>query len=253
MPLTFAHLAAVVPLARLKLPISALVVGSVAPDLIYFARLAPRGHFGHTLPGLFLLCLPAGLALLWVFHRLLKGPLTELAPSAAQRRLACYLHASPFDRPLVLVAAAVLSGAATHDVWDAFTHAGGWGVATASALRLNVALGPLGRIPVYKLAQHGSTLIGLVVLAYSVAAWWRHAPEADTHCHLPARTRKLRLSLLVAVPLAVGAAYAGGVAVDASAPLTVFVGRFVVSVTSAAFVTATLYSAWCRLRPDAAG
>jgi Domain of unknown function (DUF4184) len=154
MPLTFAHPAAALPLARLRLPLSALVVGSMAPDLVYFLRLAPRGHFGHTLPGLFLFCLPAGLALLWTFHHVLKGPLLDLAPDAARRRLAAGQGASPFGRPVALVVAVGL-GAVTHDVWDAFTHAGGWAVAALPALRQPVAPFGLGPVPVYKLLQHG--------------------------------------------------------------------------------------------------
>jgi hypothetical protein len=107
-PLTFAHPA--VPLARLGLPLSALVVGSMAPDFVYSLRLAPRGSFGHTLPGLVLFCLPAGLAVLWAFHRLMKRPLLALGPPPLQRRLAPL--PAPFRflpaRRLALVVAGVL-------------------------------------------------------------------------------------------------------------------------------------------------
>lgn len=253
MPLTFAHPAAVLPLTRLRLPLSALVVGSVAPDLVYFVRLAPRGHFGHTLPGLFLFCIPAGLALLWVFDRLLKRPLAELAPASAQRRLNDPLRRSPFDRPLAFVAVAVLLGATTHVLWDAFTHAGGWGVALVPALRRTVSLGSLGAFPAYKLAQHGSTVFGLSALTTAAAMWWRQASQSDVHPRLSARERVLRLGLLVSVALVVGTTYAGAVAAGAASPLPVFVGRFVVSVTSAAFVAVTAYSFWSRTRSAPAG
>ena len=225
----------------------------MTPDLIYFAHLAPSGHFGHTLPGLFLFCLPAGLALLWTFDRLLKQPLVELAPAAAQRRLAPVVAASPFERPLLAVGAAVLIGAATHAGWDAFTHTGGWGVEAAPALRSTVALGPLGSVPLYKLAQHGSTLLGLSALLVAAALWWRGAPEAEVRPRLSARTRAVRLSLFVSVALLVGAGYGGVIAAAATSPLPTFLGRFVIATTSAGFVVAVGYSLWRRAQTAPAG
>ncbi|MEM1056826.1 MAG: DUF4184 family protein [Bacteroidota bacterium] len=248
MPLTFAHPAAVLPLARLRLPLSALVVGSVSPDLIYFVRLAPRGDFGHTLPGLFLSCLPAGLALLWMLDRMLKRPLAELAPATVQRRLAPVLATSPFDGSLLTVGATVLIGAVTHVAWDSFTHAGEWGVRTFPILRDTMSLGPLGRVPLYKLAQHGSTLIGLSALAAVAVLWWRNAPEAELTPRLTARTRAVRILLMASVALATGITYAAIEASDAASPLPTFLGRFVVSTTSAGLVLATGYSVWVRSR-----
>ena len=40
--------------------LSALVVGSVAPDLGYLLYLAPAGTVSHTVAGLFVFCLPVG-------------------------------------------------------------------------------------------------------------------------------------------------------------------------------------------------
>ena len=248
MPLTFAHPAAVLPLARLRLPLSGLVVGSMAPDFVYFVRLAPRGHFGHTLPGLVLFCLPAGLVVLWMFHRLIKRQIAELSPVAAQRRLAAPLLATPFDRPLGIVAAAVLLGAITHVVWDAFTHATGGGVAAVPALRHTVSVGPTLRLPAYKLAQHSSTAIGLTVLGAALVRWWRQALETDIKPRLPPRARWWRLSLLVALPLLLAVGYAGTIAGSALEPLPVFAGRLATSAPGFAFVTAAAYSLWRRSR-----
>ena len=39
MPITFAHPAAVLPLARTGLPLTALAIGSMVPDLPMFVRL----------------------------------------------------------------------------------------------------------------------------------------------------------------------------------------------------------------------
>lgn len=244
MPLTFAHPAAALPLARLRLPLSALVVGTMAPDFVYYVRLAPRGHYGHTLPGLFLFCLPAGLAVLWLFHRVVKSPLVALSPEAAQRRLAPYVASSPFDRPLALVAVSILVGAVTHDVWDAFTHGSGWGVQAVPALRRLVALGPLGVVKGYKLAQHGSTLVGLTALAGAGVAWWRRAVQVDVRAPLAVYSRALRLGGLTVPPVLFGVTLALAHASRSASPIPAFAGRFVVATTSAAFVAVVVYGVW---------
>jgi hypothetical protein len=53
MPFTFAHPAAVLPLRRFcpdRLVWSALVIGTVSPDLEYFVRLAPSARWTCSLP-----------------------------------------------------------------------------------------------------------------------------------------------------------------------------------------------------------
>ena len=70
MPLTIAHPAAVLPFRHGRLPLSALVVGSIAPDFEYVLQLYPRSDFSHTALGLFTFCLPSGMIALWVFQRI---------------------------------------------------------------------------------------------------------------------------------------------------------------------------------------
>ena len=250
MPLTFAHPAAILPLARSRLSLSALVVGSMAPDMLYFARLAPSGHFGHTLPGLVLFCLPVGLAVLWVFHRLLKRSLLALCPVLVQRRLGPAVRHVDF-LPLIQgswLAASVLVGAATHVVWDAFTHPGGWGLVLFPMLSRSVAIAGMGSVMIYKLAQHGSTLVGLTVLTVAVALWWRKAPVAEVRLRLPAPTRWRWFAVLVGVPLVFGSSYAATAAVGSGEALRLFLGYFVIGTTTAFFVLATAYGVWHRLR-----
>ena len=200
MPLTFAHPAAVLPLAG-RLPTAALVVGSLSPDLLYFLRMAPSGmqgagRFGHTVPGLFLFCVPVGLALLWAWDRVLRDPLVALAPDAARERMAAH------DRPPAAVlsrAAAVLLGAVTHVVWDAFTHAGTWATAAVPALER-----PVAGLPLYALVQHASTVLGLAVVALAVRAWWRRAPRRAVGPGLPRRHRVVRAGTIAAAAGAAG-------------------------------------------------
>jgi len=62
MPFTLCHPALVVPLHRCVrrwTSLSALVIGSMAPDFVYFLPAGVDGVFSHSVPGLFLYCVPA--------------------------------------------------------------------------------------------------------------------------------------------------------------------------------------------------
>ena len=140
MPLTPAHAAAVVPLRLWKrcFWLSPLVVGSMAPDYIYFA-FPPRSwrHFGHTPLGLVLFCIPAGLAVLYAFHRFFKRPMVLLLPQPVRAKL--WPYCGPFPllplRRLAWVATLIFLGAVTHVVWDGFTHEDGWACASTRKSR----------------------------------------------------------------------------------------------------------------------
>lgn len=222
------------------------------PDLPYFVRLAPRGGFGHTLPGLFLLCLPVGIGLLWLLDRRMKRPLVELLPSFLRERLAGALPRSPFDEPLSRVCLAVIVGAVTHDVWDAFTHVHGAAVQALPALQAPVPVSADTTVPLFKVLQHASTFLGLLMLSVALMRWGRRTPRADIPAGLPERLRRRRLAGLVTAALVPGVAFALAQAVGAGNPAAVFAGRVVVATTSAAFVAATLYACVAG-RQDAAG
>ncbi|MEV6875812.1 DUF4184 family protein [Amycolatopsis sp. NPDC051128] len=167
MPFTLSHPAGVLPLARHPLMPSALVAGSVAPDLFWFLP-APEG-FGlsrtHESAAVLWLDPLLALALLAVFHLLLKRPLLALAP----RPLAERLPRRPFSwkRPGWIALSLVL-GAATHVGWDAFTHENGG----PAFLRIPIVTG----VDVGRLIQLISTLGGAAVLAWWLRHWYRTAP-----------------------------------------------------------------------------
>jgi hypothetical protein len=73
-------------------------------------------------------------------------------------------------------AAALLIGAGTHLIWDAFTHENARGVRMFPLL---TDYGPeLSGHPLhlYTWLQHGSSLIGLAVVVAALVLWLRHAP-----------------------------------------------------------------------------
>lgn len=223
MPLTFpSHAAAVLPLLRIgggrRLPASALVVGSTAPDLVYLV-----GTFGaaaHQPRGLLTVCLPAGLlAFLYLEALVLPvvGPLlVALWPERGRSIVAGLVSPRPLPRSArawASVALALVVGAATHQLWDGFTHAWMW---PARALYPEASVSIVGRpILVARLLQHLSSVLGLaIVLVYLRRRAWPEVARAPGERGAAAR----RLALLLAAPL-VGAAVAGVLRARAPDPL----------------------------------
>jgi membrane-bound metal-dependent hydrolase YbcI (DUF457 family) len=180
MPFTVSHAAAVIPLFRPHgrlfgrfSALSALVIGSLTPDLPYFIPVPIHRGATHSLSGLLTFCVPAGLVLYVVYHLFLKHPLVALLPDEVGLRLSritgpigCLPRHS-----LGKVVGAILLGALTHIFWDAFTHRGGFGVALMPWLKVRLfAIGPLD-MHGYALLQHLSTIVGLALLARWSRRW----------------------------------------------------------------------------------
>lgn len=199
MPFTLAHPAAAIPLQRLRLPLLPLIVGAVAPDLEYLLYLEPHGHLGHRPIGIALFCVPAGLLLLALFDVLWRRPVERALPSGWTCRWPCH-HFWPVPN-LGLTVLALAVGAATHIVWDTFTHRQGWIVARYPALYepLRTILG----CPVTPraLLQHGSSILGLSLLSYwTWRAWQRLSSEAD-RAHLRRMGRRVAVGAGAAIAL----------------------------------------------------
>jgi hypothetical protein len=179
MPWTFPHPAAILPLRR-RLPLAALVVGSTSPDIGYYLGLYPLAAFAHSGWGLLLACLPIGAATLVALH-LLREPVLDLLPephrSALRRARPGSTVGSTGLRGLWLAAAGLLAGAATHNAWDAFTHASGALVQALEPLRAPVIEAGGRSFRVFNLLQHASTLLGLAALMGVYAAWLRRQPR----------------------------------------------------------------------------
>ncbi|MEJ7806616.1 MAG: DUF4184 family protein [Telluria sp.] len=206
-PFTFAHPAAAVPLLRplgRNGSLSALVIGSMAPDLAFIVALDLTREQTHSLAALFLFCLPAGLLAYLLFHALLKAPLIDLMPDAIASRLAGAMEARRAPWSAVLVS--MLCGALTHLLWDAFTHPGTPVVNALPLLQTELAVVGGYHVVVFKLLQHGSSLVGLALLALWAINWLRRAPvvAADRARLLSPLQRIGALLMLAAIPLLAG-------------------------------------------------
>jgi Domain of unknown function (DUF4184) len=167
-PFTPAHAVAALPFRRTRLNLPAMVVGCLSPDFEYFLRLAPQGSFGHTWLGMLVADLPLSLLVLWLYQSYLKAGLYAVAPG-----LFPFREARPVARGLmqwVIVVASILLGAATHIVWDSFTHQQSWPYEHIAFLRVHVPLS-IWRADICNVLQVASSLAGMVVLLAMWARW----------------------------------------------------------------------------------
>jgi hypothetical protein len=180
MPFTISHAATVVPIRPFGV-FSALLVGSFIPDLPYFIPKLSRNHFAHSLPNLFLFCLPMGFLCLWIFQRFLREPLATLLPVSHQVRLGANEFKFLPLRRLAHIVLSILMGASSHIVWDSFTHQSGWAVQNWDALRKQVTIANHS-IQMSDLVQHISTVTGLTLLAFWYTLWLRSTPPTGPDC-----------------------------------------------------------------------
>jgi hypothetical protein len=248
MPLTPAHAAAALPLSRVRprLPLAALVVGTMAPDFEYLLRLAPRGRFGHSPLGLIAFCLPAGLLVHLAYERVVRPALVGLLPPGVATA------AGPERRAgLVAAALALLLGALSHVAWDGFTHDSGWAVARLPGLREQVAPAAIPGLRWYTLLQHASTLVGLAVVLAWGGRWLRRLP-AGARRYAPAQGARSARTALALLSVAALAGLANGArALSASAP--VLLGYAAVGAMSGLAVAAFAYGVWVASRRGVPG
>lgn len=210
MPLTPAHAALAWPLASIpRLPVAALVIGTLSPDFEYVLRLAPRGTFAHSLLGVGLFCVPASVLLFVLFERAVGPALLDLLPTGFR------VHASrrvpegsrSHVRTLAWAVPAAALGALSHVVWDGFTHETGWVVVRVPILTESVALlEPLRRIPIYKLLQHCSTFFGLTALISWMVLTVSRIPAGSRRFEPKQRLRFLRsMAILLCASAVAGA------------------------------------------------
>jgi Domain of unknown function (DUF4184) len=213
MPFTFAHPAAAVPLAR---PLgrfgvmSALVIGSMTPDIAFLLPIGVSRAESHSLAGLFWCNLPLGWACYVIYHLLMKRPLIHLLPAMAFARL------EPFatndwehsNRSLLPVLVSVLAGAITHLIWDSFTHRGSWAVENFAWLQLHLFTGGGFWIYLYVALQWVSSVVGLGLLARWAVRWVQTTPPPPQAVDAARRWRWPLFAALAALTVASGAAWA---------------------------------------------
>ncbi|MET8151790.1 DUF4184 family protein [Actinoplanes sp. NPDC049668] len=198
MPFTAGHPAAVLPFVRRGLPASALVIGSMTPDLTMLLPVAVVIHFAHTSLGLITVDLVLGTGAFVLWQALFGPAVVAIAPRSLAARL-------PDDVPrglayhfgsggrVLRVLVAVLLGAATHIAWDSITHDWMWGTQHIPWLEARH-----GSLLGWQWMQHFSDVAATVIIVAWLAVWWRRAPQRSAPEQIESRrTRVLAWSAIL--------------------------------------------------------
>ena len=243
MPWTLVHPAAVLPLRKYcanRHLFGALVVGSVSPDFGYYVGRFDIATTAHTLLGLFIVCLPTGLAVL-VLIRILHRPVANLLPQPHRQAILSLTRMPQLSSPMTVlyVSASIIVGAVTHNVWDSFTHRAGYVVTRWPLLQLPAFMLGTKRLRVFEVLQHASTTIGLIIVIAAYLSWLR---GTDRGTPAPSSfSDGWRYSILVALAaislvLSIPVAYAISANVG-PVSITLFVVRYVICATTIFVVT----------------
>ncbi|MEV8266454.1 DUF4184 family protein [Microbacterium sp. NPDC076911] len=194
MPFTPSHAVVALPFVRTQLVPAAIAIGSMTPDMPLFVRGLPldygRTHDLPWLPATMMLAL----VLLLVWRCILRPATRNLSPRWLAVRLPAEWDsgaAAGFRETffvtvqngrqrvrgvgLLMLAFSLGLGVLSHVVWDLFTHEGRVGVNAIPAL--DQQWGPLLG---YKWLQHGSSAVGLAIIAIWMLLWLRRADVSPT-------------------------------------------------------------------------
>ncbi len=166
MPFTFAHPSVVLPLKKKwhkHFNLTALVLGSMAPDFEYFVKMRIESKIGHSFMGFIIFNLPLVVVVSLVFHFVIKNTLILHLP----KKINSFIkqeekHTLPdyyWIKWCFVFIYSALIGMFSHTLWDSFTHEAGYFVLLFPVLKTRIF-----NAPIYKLLQHGGTLIGFCIL-----------------------------------------------------------------------------------------
>lgn len=216
MPLPIAHPAAVLPLRRFcprYLSFSALIVGSIAPDLGYavtdlnsytnsmtfvFGNLA--ANFGsvknnwewddltHDFLRSILFCVPVGLLVLGLFNAL-RSSLIETLPNPHRDALGPLCGRK---HTVLATAISLFIGIWLHVAWDSLTNKGRWMSHHLSALHLRLFSIGTTHLEIFHLMWLISTIGGSAAL---IVAYLRFLRRAKTNGQAPSQNNRKRLIL----------------------------------------------------------
>lgn len=214
MPFTLSHTVAVIPLYKYLGKcgaLSALIIGSMTPDFAYFSDYIQRQVESHSLIGIYLFAIPAGLTVYYLYHFLMAPVLVSLLPKSIQ----VHLHEDLFlgrlpNIPSYTLVFSLMLGALTHVIWDFFTHQTGipqfipW---------MDVPLTSIDGYDImsYRILQHFSSLFGLSLLLFWIWQWLAkkqcgktQSTPASPIWQAPKALKTVSLVVLLALPTIVG-------------------------------------------------
>lgn len=215
MPFTPSHAVVALPFLRTPLVPAAIAIGAMTPDLPLFLRgFGVTYSFTHTYANvLWTMVIAFGLFLLW--RVVLRPAASELSPKWLAHRLPSDWGQTSADALneavgigrrrsyIPLLVGSLLLGVVSHILWDEFTHEGRLGLQLLPALA-----DQWGPLQGFKWLQHGSSAIGLLMLAVWAMLWLRRAePRPAAQQLLP---RWVRVSWWISLPVILIASWGVG-------------------------------------------
>lgn len=198
MPFTASHIAAVLPIPRSRLVGSALVIGSMVPDLPLFTSGVLDYRTTHSLAGVWTVDALVGIVAFGIWHALLAPPALDALPAKVREAVLCKTRLGLWRRlsrirgyPSLYVSLVI--GAATHGGWDAFTHHGRWGGQLVPWLA-----DQHGPMTGHAYAQHASSLLGAIFIAWWVRGWLRSNGLRPVEVRLEPGARRAAAAVLLA-------------------------------------------------------
>ena len=165
MPFTLAHPALVLPLKKTKTKwsMTALIMGSMAPDFEFLLQMREVEIIGHSWPGIFIFDIPFAFLMCFLFHNLLRNSLLDNLPTFYQQRLAHFrdFHWNEYvqnNKWMFFLSLCV--GVLSHFALDAFTHHDGLAVEFLPILSDTVEIRN-HEAPVYFLLQLVISVVGM--------------------------------------------------------------------------------------------
>ncbi|MFD2999442.1 DUF4184 family protein [Pontibacter toksunensis] len=181
MPFTFSHPAIALPLKALKpewFSTTGLVVGSIAPDFVYFLKMGGSADFGHTLAGIFILDIPLSFFIALAFHLWARNVLILHFPAPLDKKYSDFL---PYDflsylkRHWFLFLVSSVAGILSHLFWDDFTKPDGFVYyISPSFFSQKIHIGPVVT-PLHMLIERAGSVLGLLFLIWVI--WRKKQPS----------------------------------------------------------------------------
>ena len=212
MPFTLSHPVAAVPLKKYLGQyggLSALFIGAMVPDFVYMLPQEFVYHYrltSHSIMGLFKVCLPMGVLFFYLYHLLMAPAIVAVFPDILRRKLPehlCQGQCPPMHNGHIIIVS-LLIGAATHIIWDAFTHE------NAIPQYIEFLRTPLmtldnWQIMPFRVLQHLSTVLGLMLLLWWIWRWFYETETKESAVWQPTPIiRTITLLTLIFVPMVVG-------------------------------------------------
>jgi hypothetical protein len=141
---------------------TALVIGSMAPDFAYALTGSRFEINAHTWQGVIVFCLPVTLVMCWVIRARVAWAAFAQLPNTPLRLQDYRVLARRRPSILVTVMSAAV-GAATHCIWDTFTHNGRWGVRHVHVLQTPLLFDNGAHFTTARLLQYVSHIVGALI------------------------------------------------------------------------------------------